>query len=220
MERIVPAGLQPPMLEGQSLLDELQTTLRGTSHYCASVSASEPDFLLTHINTAQMCSSSAKSPLPTHKISVEIVSYFRSGCLKWLTLLYRLSLLSCGQVAVPLRSSHPQSPPGLERVALGWIRLAPGAYVPIQCVGQAVGPRSHPHQHAEKNFPITRQIQIYMVIQVLIHECGIQNVNQGSLKSSASISSGYREIMTFSEILESGLRRGAKIKPRKFWWRF
>ena len=66
----------------------------GTSHNCAGLSASEPDFLLTHIHVAQCCFT-AKAPLPIQNISAEIVSYFTSGRLKWLPLVYRLCLLAC-----------------------------------------------------------------------------------------------------------------------------
>lgn len=49
---------------------------------CASV-ASAPGLLLTHINTAPMCSSGAKSPFPSTHFCWNC--YFKSGCLKWLT---------------------------------------------------------------------------------------------------------------------------------------
>lgn len=93
MERTIPAGLQPPTLEGQPLLDVLQIILRGTSHDRASVSASEPGFLLTHVNTAQMSSSRAKSPFPAHKFllkllfQIQLLKMAYSGLQTFITLL-------------------------------------------------------------------------------------------------------------------------------------
>lgn len=51
----------------------------------------------------------SQGSIPYSYISVESVSYFKSSCLKWLTLLCRLSLLSRVQVASLSRSSHPRA---------------------------------------------------------------------------------------------------------------
>lgn len=64
LARTAPAGLRPPMLRAR-LCRMCSKLPREAQPRRASV-ASEPGFLLTHINTAQMCSRRAKSPLPTH----------------------------------------------------------------------------------------------------------------------------------------------------------
>lgn len=92
---------RPPSLEGEPLPSVLQITPRGSRPAERGLGARLSPDSRKHGPNVHLQSQLSR---PRSHISVEIVSYFKSSCLKWLVLLYRLDF----HYSLGLGSSPPK----------------------------------------------------------------------------------------------------------------